>query len=1493
MSTPLRFVFVTAADATSWMRALQQGGYAPLAKPVASGAALAEELGRHRADVVIADPAVVPLDELLSLVRTEAIPLVLVADDPVRLQTPAIVVGKRDVVLLGAAVSHALRRASSPTDGVEDPVPSATEEAVISTRASSPGEHALSVPGSVESGARAVRAIAEHLLVGLYQSTPGGHILYANPALASILGVDTVEELEGLHVHDDLGYPRAEFAQQFQHEGAVRNLIIQWTDRRGRTKYTCENARAVTDADGHVLYYEGTMEDVTVEHTRRAQEQRQTERLAAFARFASAVDEAKSVEEVYRAAVEAIEASLRAPYVILVARQGDQAVCGAANAAVGAELVEYLNGYGFSSLMPAHGKPVLLPDVRANRPPWLTEESLAVMEAHTLRAVGCFPLVYHGTTHGAFLVAYPDVHTFSGEELHVAKTLSLHIAGSLARQQAESSLRDSEACLRFIAENTAHVVYRLRYETDAFDYLSPAVRDLTGYTAEELVERGGLSRLVLEREVLEGAGLMDGPPAPGGSHHYLAVYKMQTRTGGTRWVENNAYPWYDGTGQAVGLVGVLQDVTERKRRDVEQAAEAARRYAHQKVLVELARLPSLSPPEVARYAAEWAMPHLQADRVGVWVVDRAAATLTCLDVFEAAHRMHITEPAVSLGTVEALLAELEKSRAITIGDVDCDERIGPVIDGAYLAARGVRSLVQAPIRRGSHVVGIVAFHNTQGPCTWSATELEFAAGLADGIALAFERHEREGVEAARRESEQRNRAISELATDYAFALSVKVEGTLAIDWATEAFTRVTGYAARDLDGLDGLRAIIHPESQAVVEDAFATLSESGYVDLELRIVTRQGEERWVYHRAQRIEDPVTGDLVFYNSGQDVTERKRFERELIAAREEAEEMARLKSAFLANMSHEIRTPLTGILGYADLLGEEGEGEHRDFVQLIERSGRRLMDTLNSVLDLARLEASGIDPLLEVLNVGGEAEQAIEMLRPLAEQKGLRLELKKPPCAVWARLDRACFARILTNLIGNAIKFTETGYVRLELVPEGDDLSLYVRDSGIGIDPAFVPHLFDEFRQETSGQERSHEGAGLGLSITKRLVELQGGRIAVESRRPGGSTFIVTVPRVSKPGVGEGSGADASPPEHTLGVPAPSSTMIIRPTQSREAPDGFPPMDVSSSAFTSDCAALDIEDLGVVGYDDAESESFSALVERGEQDVDEAIVTSVDAPAFTDEPYDSNGREDCVIAESTSLARLHPHELLSLDALLGFGEADSVRADGPARSPAAQEPVDDPPEWLEALPPSSDYRWEPLDPVHAEHTEPIDAKDFGLGREQPIPASGPAVLPSSPAMLNELLTSKPAAPASGEGASADEQVTVPPPSEESPERPGVLVVEDNDDTRLLLERLLQRSYRVCAVRDARSALNAMNEEHFDALVLDINLGGKQTGVDVLKVARTLPGYGAVYAIALTAYALPGDRERFIEAGFDRYVSKPFTRTTLMEALTAGIPAPNGKP
>lgn len=243
---------------------------------------------------------------------------------------------------------------------------------------------------------------------------------------------------------------------------------------------------------------------------------------------------------------------------------------------------------------------------------------------------------------------------------------------------------------------------------------------------------------------------------------------------------------------------------------------------------------------------------------------------------------------------------------------------------------------------------------------------------------------------------------------------------------------------------------------------------------------------------------------------DITDRKKFEQALIEAKENAERMSRLKSSFLTNMSHEIRTPLSGILGFASILAQDASPEQYELAQLIEKSGRRLLDTINSVLDLSMLESDSFTLHPKPLDLAAEVREKVALLKPLAEKKGLYLgaEVANEDCI--ARIDSACLDRILNNLIGNAIKFTTEGEVVVRVSSDDRITQFEVVDTGIGIGQEFMNRLFHEFEQESSGMARLYEGSGLGLSITKRLVELMGGTIQVQSELGKGSVFTVSFP-----------------------------------------------------------------------------------------------------------------------------------------------------------------------------------------------------------------------------------------------------------------------------------------------------------------------------------------------------------------------------------------------
>jgi len=238
------------------------------------------------------------------------------------------------------------------------------------------------------------------------------------------------------------------------------------------------------------------------------------------------------------------------------------------------------------------------------------------------------------------------------------------------------------------------------------------------------------------------------------------------------------------------------------------------------------------------------------------------------------------------------------------------------------------------------------------------------------------------------------------------------------------------------------------------------------------------------------------------------------RELLRAKNMADEAAQLKSNILANMSHEIRTPLTSIIGTADLLKETSDGENRELVDMIFKGGERLMDTLNSVLDLAQLEGRSAKLDVKATNLLDELRTVVEFFISSARSKGIGLTLEAASEGVFvANVDKAAFNRVIQNILGNAIKFTKKGKVEVSIWEEYSQVLLSISDTGIGMSEEFLPKLFDQFSQESMGESRVFEGNGLGMALTKPLVEMMKGTISVTSTLGKGSRFIVSFPSTS--------------------------------------------------------------------------------------------------------------------------------------------------------------------------------------------------------------------------------------------------------------------------------------------------------------------------------------------------------------------------------------------
>ncbi len=240
---------------------------------------------------------------------------------------------------------------------------------------------------------------------------------------------------------------------------------------------------------------------------------------------------------------------------------------------------------------------------------------------------------------------------------------------------------------------------------------------------------------------------------------------------------------------------------------------------------------------------------------------------------------------------------------------------------------------------------------------------------------------------------------------------------------------------------------------------------------------------------------------------EINRRKKIEEMLFLAKEKAEESDRLKSAFLSNMSHEIRTPMNGIIGFIELLKtpDLSKDEQHEYFKVVTDSSERLMFTINDIVEISKIQANqtplniGIESIDEILN------HQLAIFTPEAEMRGLKLSINSSVGDIGVKTDRLKLESILTNLIKNALKFTKKGEIELGCEPNNNKLSFYVKDTGIGIPPNRIEGIFNRFEQADLGKDRSYEGSGLGLSISKAYCEMLGGKIWVDSELEVGSTF----------------------------------------------------------------------------------------------------------------------------------------------------------------------------------------------------------------------------------------------------------------------------------------------------------------------------------------------------------------------------------------------------
>jgi PAS domain S-box-containing protein len=503
---------------------------------------------------------------------------------------------------------------------------------------------------------------------------------------------------------------------------------------------------------------------------------------------------------------------------------------------------------------------------------------------------------------------------------------------------------------------------------------------------------------------------------------------------------------------------------------------------------------------------------LRVERLSMWRFDAERRTIECVGLHRRSTGGYESGVALARDEAPAYFDALQHDRVVAAHDAQTDPRTSGFL-ATYLVPQGIGAMLDVPLRQSNVPVGVLCAEHVGGPRVWTVDEQNFAISVANLVGVALAEEERRNALDRLAESEARARMIVDTAHD-AF-IGIDGQGTI-VAWNAQA--EVTfGWKRAEVVGRNVADVIIPPAFRDAHASGMRRFQETG----EARIVNQRLELTALHQAGHEfpveltITEPMgVGSGLFFGAFlRDISDRLERDAELRRAKESAEAATRAKSEFLANMSHELRTPLNGVIGYAQLLQRDRSlnPAQREALDAISKCGSQLLDLINDVLDLSKIEAGRLDIEEAPTDLGKLITDLRYVVAEAAQQKGLRLTAAiDPDVPRRVILDGRHLRQVLLNLLGNAIKFTPEGEVRLHIARDEGHLTFAVSDTGIGIETESLAEIFGAFAQTRAGAAIG--GTGLGLAICDHLVRKMRGEIRVESALGEGSRFSFALPLV---------------------------------------------------------------------------------------------------------------------------------------------------------------------------------------------------------------------------------------------------------------------------------------------------------------------------------------------------------------------------------------------